>query len=70
MYTILIVEDDATIARLTQRALASWGYRAECATDFQRVDAAFDALSPQLVVMDISLPFYNGFYWCSVLRAR
>lgn len=68
MYTILIVEDDATIARLTEQALTQWGYRAVCVTDFQHVDALFAATSPQLVLMDVSLPFFNGFYWCARLR--
>lgn len=70
MYTLLIVEDDATIACMTQRALSSWGYNAVRVVDFQHVDAAFDEHSPHLIIMDISLPFFNGFYWCSRLRER
>ena len=70
MYRILIVEDDLTIANVVREALARWGYEAQCAQDFGRVDAQFDSFSPHLVLMDVSLPRFNGFYWCQRLRER
>lgn len=68
-YVILIVEDDPTIARLTREHLQRWGYEAICVQDFARVLDEFSAIQPHLVLLDISLPRYNGFYWCAQIRA-
>ena len=68
MYTILIVEDDRTIARAVQKHLESWGMKACIAEDFQNVTAEFLRCGPQLVLLDIYLPFYNGHHWCSEIR--
>lgn len=68
MYKILIVEDDRTIAASVGEYLKQWGFQAECVEDFQHVKEAFLRYEPQLVLLDISLPFYNGFHWCSELR--
>lgn len=68
MYKILIVEDDETIARLLREHLEKWGYQARCAEDFKRVAKEFKEYAPNLVLMDIGLPFYNGFYWCTEIR--
>ena len=70
MYRILIVEDDATIASLVRENLEKWGFGARCVTDFERVEAEFAAYAPHLVLMDVSLPCYNGYYWCAQLRKR
>ena len=67
-YTILIVEDDATIARLLQENLARWGFDARCVEDFSDVLGAFEAARPHLTLLDISLPYYNGYYWCDRIR--
>lgn len=68
MYRILIVEDDMTIAELLAEHLRSWNYQAECARDFKRILENFVQFDPQLVILDIGLPFYNGFYWCQEIR--
>lgn len=68
MYRILIVEDDEIIARSVRRHLLSWKYEASCVTDFSNVMAEFARFSPQLVLMDIKLPFYNGYHWCTEIR--
>ncbi len=68
MYKILIVEDDAVIAEAIRRHLLSWGFEVACITDFQHVLSEFAAFDPQLVLMDISLPFFNGYHWCSEIR--
>ncbi|MEA4946783.1 MAG: response regulator transcription factor [Oscillospiraceae bacterium] len=68
MYRILIVEDDAVIANAVQKHLVSWGYEARIAEDFENVLPAFAQYAPQLVRMDISLPFFNGYHWCSEIR--
>ena len=68
MYKLLIVEDDETIAGAVAKHLEGWGYHCVCATDFAHVTREFAAHNPQLVLLDISLPFYNGFYWCAEIR--
>lgn len=68
MYRILIVEDDETIAGILKRHLESWGYQVECVTDFAHVLGEFVRKDPQLVLLDLKLPFYNGFHWCEEIR--
>lgn len=67
-YRIFIVEDDAVIARVVRTHLASWGYTVQCAEDFDNVLGEFTAFAPQLVLLDISLPFFNGYHWCAEIR--
>lgn len=68
MYRILIVEDDAAIAGVMARHLESWGYTVHCAQRFDGVLAEFAAFDPQLVLLDVSLPFFNGYHWCGEIR--
>lgn len=68
MYRILIVEDDAAIASLMERHLTAWGFHARGVEDFRRVIEEFTAFDPQLVLLDISLPFYDGYHWCREIR--
>ncbi len=68
VYKILIVEDDTVIANAITKHIGTWGYEAEYVTDFKDVLSKFVTFQPQLVLLDISLPFYNGFYWCSEIR--
>ncbi len=68
MYRILIVEDDSTIAKTIRAHLEKWDYEVQCIEDFKRVEEEFLKWKPQLVVMDILLPFYNGFHWCTQIR--
>lgn len=67
-YKILIVEDDEIIASKVQSCLEKWGYAAVSVSDFHNVLDRFLQEDPQLVLMDIMLPFYNGFYWCAEIR--
>ena len=67
-YRILIVEDDTVIAHGIAAYLKSWGFVAEQVKDFRQVMEAVAALEPHLVLMDVSLPYFNGFYWCAQLR--
>ncbi|MBU9739272.1 response regulator transcription factor [Diplocloster agilis] len=69
MYRILIVEDDKTIADTLTEHLCKWGYDAKAVDDFDQVMEIFTAFDPQLVLMDIVLPFYNGYHWCSQIRS-
>ena len=65
---ILIVEDDPVIAGAMAEHLKSWGHRPVCVRDFQHVTAEFAASQAQLVLLDVSLPFFNGYYWCAEIR--
>lgn len=68
MYRILIVEDDSTIAEALKRHLEGWDYETVIAEDFKNIMAEFTRVEPDLVLLDIGLPFYNGFYWCTQIR--
>lgn len=68
MYRILIVEDEEIIAGIVKKHLESWGYEVCCITDFEHVLQEFIRFSPQLVLLDLKLPFYNGFHWCDEIR--
>ena len=68
MYRIFIVEDDGVIAGTVRRHLESWGYEARCAQRFDDVLSEFAEFDPQLVLLDISLPFFNGYHWCQEIR--
>ena len=68
MYKILIVEDDLAIASAMERQMSTWGLSVKCVENFQNVLAEFTEFSPELVLLDISLPFFNGYHWCSEIR--
>ncbi len=68
MYRILIVEDDMGIAAAVEGLIRAWGLDARRIEDFRDVMAGFAAYQPHLVLMDISLPFFNGYYWCGEIR--
>jgi len=68
LYKILIVEDDETIAGGLKTHLEKWNYQTECMTDFKDVMGKFVDFEPQLVLLDIVLPFFNGFHWCQEIR--
>lgn len=68
MYRIFLVEDDEVIAGAVARHLEGWGYTVRCAQAFDRVLQEFAAFDPQLVLLDISLPFFNGYHWCQKIR--
>lgn len=68
MYKILIVEDDTVISNSIKNNLDQWGYEAEEVSDFKEVTNKFIQFQPHLVLLDISLPFFNGYHWCSEIR--
>lgn len=68
MYKIFIVEDDMTIAQTLKAHLNKWDYESRCAQDFRNVGEEFMAFEPHLVLLDITLPFFNGFHWCTQIR--
>ena len=66
---IYLVEDDAVIAGHVARHLEAWGYQVKTAEDFRNILGEFQAFQPQLVLLDIALPFFNGYHWCTQIRA-
>lgn len=68
MYRILIVEDDMTIAGVLKRHLEGWDYEVFLAEDFKNIMTEFAETEPDLVLLDLGLPFFNGFYWCTRIR--
>lgn len=68
MYKIFLVEDDETIAKMVKNHLEKWDYEVRIAQKFDRIMAEFADFEPQLVLMDIGLPFYNGYHWCTQIR--
>lgn len=65
---IYIVEDDAAIAKAVARHIEGWGCETMIARDFQNIVEEFLRFDPQLVLMDITLPCYDGYHWCSEIR--
>ena len=68
MYRIFLVEDDRGIAEAIAAQTALWDMETVCVRDFRAVMAEFSACAPQLVLLDISLPFYDGYHWCREIR--
>lgn len=68
MYKIFIVEDDSGIAAAIKNQAEQWNLQAYCVENFRDVMAEFARENPQLVLMDISLPFFNGYHWCNEIR--
>lgn len=68
MYKILIVEDDQGIASAVAEQAKTWNFDARCVENFRNVMETFAEYAPHLVLMDISLPFFNGYYWCGEIR--
>lgn len=56
------------ISSAVEKQLKEWGLDARCVKDFKNVIAEFSDYAPQLVLLDISLPFFNGYYWCGEIR--
>ena len=67
-YRILLVEDDRTIAEEISQYLKTWDYDVKLIADFSAVMEEFGAYDPHLVLMDVSLPFFNGYHWCAQIR--
>lgn len=68
MVKIMIVEDDPVIAGSMEKYISGWGYEVKRTEDFQDIMPLFSVFQPDLVLMDISLPFFNGYHWCSEIR--
>ncbi len=67
-YKIFIAEDDRSIAESVADNLTKWGFECRVATRFSDIVGEFREYEPQLVLLDIMLPFYNGYHWCEEIR--
>lgn len=65
---IMIVEDDETLAREIARYLVKWGYETRIAENFFDILAEYTAFGAELILMDVNLPMFDGFYWCRQIR--
>lgn len=68
MYRIYLVEDDPVIAAAIQEHLSAWGFTVQRAENFSDILGEFAAFQPHLVLLDITLPFFNGYHWCQEIR--
>ena len=68
MYRIFCVEDDETIGKMIKKHLEKWDFEVHVAEELSQIMTEFASFDPQLVLMDIRLPFYNGYYWCTQIR--
>ena len=68
MYKIMVIEDDTAMANAIKKQIEAWGNVVMCARDFQNVISEFIKFDPHMVLIDIMLPFYNGYYWCTEIR--
>lgn len=69
MNTIMIVEDDKKIAELLRMHVEKYGYKSVVIEDFNNVLYKFEMVKPDLVLLDINLPNFDGYYWCREIRA-
>lgn len=68
MYKVFLAEDDDGIANAIIKRLSEWEFTVRRADDYRDVLGEFREFDPHIVLLDISLPFYNGFHWCSEIR--
>lgn len=68
MYRLLIIEDDKGIAEAIKTQAEMWGMQAHVITNFRNVMAEFAKVDPHIVLLDIGLPFFNGYHWCGEIR--
>lgn len=68
MYRIMIIEDDPAMAKAMKKQIEAWGNEVRCVEDFRDIIHAFAEYDPHMVLMDIMLPFFNGYHWCGEIR--
>ena len=67
-YHILVIEDDRSMAEEIARLLSGWRYQVSLVQDFTQIVEETASLNPQIILLDINLPYFDGFYWCKKLR--
>lgn len=68
MYKIMIVEDDKALCSNMEDMLSRWGFETIGVCDFQNIASEYAKNKPNLIIMDVNLPYFDGFYWCSKIR--
>ena len=68
MKEILLVEDDLDLSKVLSSSLNKWGFKVNLIKNFDSILKEFIEKKPQLVIMDVNLPYYDGFYWCKKIR--
>ena len=67
-YNILIIEDDFGLAKSITNVLEKYNFRSSILDDFENIEDRVVDINPNLIILDINLPYYNGFYWCRKIR--
>ena len=70
LFKLLLIEDDTTLFNEIKERLAEWSYDVYGITDFSNVMQEFTAIKPDLVIIDIQLPKFDGFHWCRMIRSH
>ncbi|WP_315795052.1 response regulator transcription factor [Paenibacillus sp. BIC5C1] len=70
MFKIMLIEDDESLFSEIKERLSQWSYDVYGVQDFGKVMQEYSAIQPQLVIIDIQLPQYDGFHWCRMIRAH
>jgi two-component system, OmpR family, bacitracin resistance response regulator BceR len=70
VFRILLIEDDTTLFNEIKNRLSQWQYQVQGLEDFGRVMEEFSVFKPDLVVIDIQLPKFDGFHWCRMIRSH
>ena len=68
MYKIFIIEDDKALCENIKDGVAKWGFAVASIENFDNILEEFTIYKPHLVIMDINLPYFDGFYWCKKIR--
>lgn len=69
-HKIYIVEDDLSISTLLQEYIGKYGFEVSAADSFEDIMVGFNKFNPDLVLLDVNLPKYDGFYWCRKIRQQ
>lgn len=69
LFKLLVIEDDMTLFNEVKDRLAGWSYEVHGITDFSKVMEEFISINPELVIIDIQLPKFDGFHWCRMIRS-
>lgn len=70
MFKLLLIEDDSSLFSEIKARLSSWSYDVYGISDFEKVMQEFASIKPDLVIIDIQLPKFNGFHWCRMIRSH